>query len=411
MEKLTVQSTDSADEEDQISGLPAEVLHLIIRRLEHPGKAGQTIALSRQWRKVWHSYPVVEFYPYQFESNKHFQQFSDSTIERYSRDKLLGMESLKLKPCGYEKGVFVRSPSPVVLPLLDLALERKAEDVQIICAYSIDLPYRVLFNSTVKSLRLAVVAFPIDKYFLDTPLSPTSLRFLCLSVVEFEDRELLTCLIENSPLLETLKLFRYVGNMTKLRVSKASNLKELEIEDCVSVEEIGIVAPQLQSLSLRNIGFVLDFKIELATPLLNFLEISWDRMTERDIEAMISKLPSLKYLTVNNYSQLKMKLKISGSSLVEFKLYNPRELEEIELDAGPGLEKFFIKCRNSLIHELKKCEISNAGASFRSEIWYTFDPDINGWLVGFKRLMRSSNFHTIFINQRHRSGWQVRISY
>ncbi|CAN0914387.1 hypothetical protein LINGRAHAP2_LOCUS28539, partial [Linum grandiflorum] len=129
--------------------------------------------------------------------------------------------SLKLKLSRCERV----SPS-VVEQLIDLALERKSKEIEVLSAFSLDksLPYRVLFNSTVESLRLSDVFFALDK----------------------------------------------------------------------------------------------------------------------DLAAMISKLPSLKYLTLDRCFPVEKKLTLSCPSLVEFRLYTLPGLDDIELDAGPCLETFLI---------------------------------------------------------------------
>ncbi|CAN0914386.1 F-box/FBD/LRR-repeat protein At4g00160 [Linum grandiflorum] len=224
--------------EDRISELPDEILHHILGRLEHPG---QTIVLSKEWRRVWRSYPVVDFNK---RGSEHLQKFGDSTIDRFSRDNLLPMESLKLKLSRCERV----SPS-VVEQLIDLALERKSKEIEVLSAFSLDksLPYRVLFNSTVESLRLSDVFFALDKY-VNIPLSRTRLRSLYLSRVQFKDVELLKNLISNSPLLETLQLIGILGKMSKLQLSQVTNLKMLRLRGACSIQEIEIVAPRLESL-------------------------------------------------------------------------------------------------------------------------------------------------------------------
>ncbi|KQK07622.1 putative FBD-associated F-box protein At5g22720 isoform X2 [Brachypodium distachyon] len=44
-------------EEDRVSGLPDELLHEILRRLQSSPAAARTSALSRRWRRVWASVP------------------------------------------------------------------------------------------------------------------------------------------------------------------------------------------------------------------------------------------------------------------------------------------------------------------------------------------------------------------
>ncbi|CAN0914417.1 hypothetical protein LINGRAHAP2_LOCUS28560 [Linum grandiflorum] len=374
--------------EDRISRLPDQILHCIIRRLDHSKEAGQTITLSKQWRRVWHSYPVVHFDLYSRNSRSDLEKFSDSTIARFSRDSLLGMETLKLQPIVYEQGAI---SCPAVEQLLDLALERKAQEIEVIVSsfyycLGLRLPYRVLFNSTVKTLRLSKVVVDIDDDFH-----------------------------ANSPLLETLQLIGCFGDMSfpveeeieivapPFQVLQVTNLKKLHLESCSPVEEIEMVAPQLQSLYLQQKDLL---RIELTAPLLQDLEINATCLTNTDVQDMISKLPSLKYLTLHqHFFNDEKKLKLSSPSLVEFKLYPSLLVEEIELDAGPDLEKVFIHYDRWLDchHDLQKCRISNAGPSCRLEVCYIFRSgsksrdSIQEWFNGFKNFLRCNHFHTVII--------------
>ncbi|CAN0914419.1 F-box/FBD/LRR-repeat protein At2g04230 [Linum grandiflorum] len=390
--------------EDRISRLPDEILHSILFRLGHSKEAGQKIILSKKWRRVWHSYPVVHFDLYSRYSRSDLEKFSHSTIERFSRDSLLAMETLKLQSVVYEAGTV---SCPVVDRLLDLASERKAEEIEVIASSycyepGLSLPYRVLFNSTVKTLRLSRVLFALDNYKYDIPLSHshTCLRSLYLYSVEFQDQELLMNLISNSPLLETLQLIRIVCKFSKLQLSTLTNLKKLDIVNCW-LEKIEIVAPWLQSLYLEQKEAI---EIALIAPQLNCLEIVEAALTEIDLQAIISKLPSLKYLTLHQHYRMEKKLELSSSSLMEFKLYLSKTLEEIELDAGPGLEKVSLHYDQSegFAHALRKCVISNAGATCCSEVYYymhrspTMDYTLQ-WFVGFKNLVRCNHFHTVVV--------------
>ncbi|CAN0914385.1 Putative F-box/LRR-repeat protein At3g28410 [Linum grandiflorum] len=425
MEEEQPNSSTVVAGEDRISELPDEILHCIIRRIELCNEAGQTITLSKRWRRVWHSYPVVEYNMDTHYSSRSrivdLQKFSDSAIERFSRDNLLRMETLKLEPWIYEMGV-IAVRSPVVERLIDLALERKAEDVQILRVVEyrrssgLILPHRLLFNSVLKSLRLDSVQFEFDNDFCCD--SPTCLRSLYLDYVYFEDTELFSNLLANSPMLETLHLTGGFGDSSKLQVSKVTNLKTLEITSCCRVGEIEIVAPQLESLHLRYMTFVADFKLELTAPLLNRLEILfYEQLTEGHLQAIISKLPYLKYLNATLYRKVEKKLKLSSSSLVELELKAPPGLEELELDVGPGFEKLFLRCqwpgqprmkRGCFTHELQKLEISNSGASCRTQVSYEFyqsltNDEMHQWLVGFKSFIRSTLVHSVILHRCN--GW------
>ncbi|CAN0914301.1 Putative F-box/FBD/LRR-repeat protein At4g03220 [Linum grandiflorum] len=112
---------------DKISELPDEILHCILSRIKPQRKAAQTITLSRRWRSLWRSYPVVDFSLsfYDGLETKRFQKFCEATIKRFSRDKFLGMKALNLDLTGVD----VELCFPVLKQLLDLSSERKAEEI------------------------------------------------------------------------------------------------------------------------------------------------------------------------------------------------------------------------------------------------------------------------------------------
>ncbi|CAN1751739.1 F-box/FBD/LRR-repeat protein At1g78750 [Linum perenne] len=135
--------------------------------------------------------------------------------------------------------------------------------------------------------------------------------------------------------------------------------------------EIEINAPRLQNLLLSGV-FSLQ-KMELRAPKLKHLEIDCEFFESDVLNAVISELPSLRTLAFRGFNTEK-KLKLSIPRLEVFKLLGlPNALEEIELDAGPTLSRFFLRAYSP--RDLRKCTINNASAC-RLEAHFTKLPNI-----------------------------------
>ncbi|CAN1158808.1 F-box/LRR-repeat protein 13, partial [Linum perenne] len=389
---------------DLISKLPDEILHSIIRRIASSKEAEKTIVLSNRWRNLWRSYPVVQLNPktsHRFYSigSEGFMKFHDATMKRFNQDKLLRMEALKLSI--RIKKDDLNSPnednfrSSAVEQLLELASERKAEYVDIeICfksCSSLCLPFRLLSNSSTKTLKLEKIRFASDNndYFVVL----NSLRSLHLDNVEFDDKRLFTNLIASSPLLETLKLESvtgmkkpWVSDVAKLKTLRflhlndveldeqlladliassplletlklvfifemrklvvcnaAANLKKLEIYDCYRLKEIQIAASGLRDLHIEESGPVLS--IGLIAPQLNVLNLHCHSQLSLS-EISLDDLNHLRFLCLDNLTiddeQVFLNW-IAGRPLLEtLEIRNIKNLKKLKLSNLPNLKTLVV---------------------------------------------------------------------
>ncbi|CAN1158761.1 F-box/FBD/LRR-repeat protein At1g78750 [Linum perenne] len=167
--------------------------------------------------------------------------------------------------------------------------------------------------------------------------------------------------------------------------------------------QIEINAPRLQNLLLSGV-FSLQ-KMELRAPKLKHLEIDCLFFESDVLNAVISELPSLRTLAFAGFSTEK-KLKLSIPRLEVFKLLGlPNALEEIELDAGPTLSRFFLRAYSP--RDLRKCTINNASAC-RLEAHFTKLPNMyvqRSYLGSVKSFItRFRQFQTVTItnwNDKH----------
>ncbi|CAN0912976.1 F-box/LRR-repeat protein 25 [Linum grandiflorum] len=259
--------------------------------------------------------------------------------------------------------------------------------------------------------------------FGDLPLLPRSLRCLCLNDLELTEEQVLLNLIAGSPSLETLQLVK-IKKLRKLQVVNLRNLKTLDIISCGSVKEIEIVAFELQSLRIvgwdywmmeemeddlvmQDYEMMVLSKIELIAPQLNALEMIYSGLEVDELQRVVSKLLSLKSLSLAVFDQTEKKLKLSGRRLEEITLsVLGGGLEEIELDVVPRLKKFVLRYDDWPADPIKKCEVKNSAASCRWEVDFHMklthdvsDADGLSWFVDFKNFIaRFPNFHTVNVS-------------
>ncbi|CAN1751629.1 F-box/LRR-repeat protein 25 [Linum perenne] len=381
---------------DLISDLPEEIIHQVLRRIPSPAKAARTTTLSRRWRSVWSRYPVLKFRysdlrrPNDDKRLENFKKFVEASMERFIRHSRMRIETLDISLVGTPSDY-----SSLVKQLLKFAMERKVEEISVIFRNPAWLEnlYIIHANFGAKILRLTGKELEEDDYHSYFLPFLASLRSLHLKNIS---GSLLSSLMAKCPLLETLKIGRYI-DLKKLQISDFPHLKTLKI---MSFHEIEIEAPTLQNLHLSC--YLSVQKMELRAPQLKHLEIK-DLVFEVDLlNAVISELPSLKTLTLNGFKRVMKNLKLSIPRLEVFKLLNtPRILEEIELDAGPTLSRFFL--HSSSARDLRKCTINNAGACCRFEANFTIPfymkqgshPSYLGLVKGF--ITRFPQFQTVCI--------------
>ncbi|CAN1264702.1 F-box/FBD/LRR-repeat protein At3g52680 [Linum perenne] len=102
-------------------------------------------------------------------------------------------------------------------------------------------------------------------------------------------------------------------------ISNVPNLEYFRIDSCLSPEEIEIEAPALETLRLTVSNRVT--KLHLITPQLTYLDIEhYSSLTGEALCPVISKLQSLKFLSLYSLEELGKKLKLSIPTL-EFTLF------------------------------------------------------------------------------------------
>ncbi|CAN1264578.1 F-box/FBD/LRR-repeat protein At4g00160 [Linum perenne] len=359
--KSTAIPVAAGEADDRISELPDEILHKILWFITSSKQATKASVLSSRWRSLWGTYPNVEFDKAEY-GGRHgsiiaaaFHKFVDASIEKFALNGQLSMRTLDIRIDGVQTKPY---RFPPIQRLLKLASARNAESVTILSGRDIFLPYQLLSDSCAKTIRLKGIVFDLDKYS-DFPLSFTSLRRLELEPIVFDNEQSFTSLVASCPFLETL-IIGGICEVRKLLVSSVPNLEYFRIDSCLSPEEIEIEAPALQTLFLSVSNRVT--KLHLIAPQLTYLDIEhYSSLTGGALCPVISKLQSLKFLSLYSLEELGKKLKLSIPTLEVFELYAECDLEEIELHAGPSMSRFalIVDSQQTFPEELQKCVISN----------------------------------------------------
>ncbi|CAN1269444.1 Putative FBD-associated F-box protein At5g22720 [Linum perenne] len=198
------------------------------------------------------------------------------------------------------------------------------------------------------------------------------LRSLDLDILTFDDEQVLPNLIAGNPLLETLQL-RDIKNLKKLQLSNVPNLETLVIRDCIDLEEIGLIAPQLNVLKISSC-FNLSFGVMSCGDLnhLRFLclaELTFD--DEQVFPNLIARNPLLETLRLTKINNMK-KLQLSNvPNLETLVIRDCIYLEEIEiaayelhilyLEMNVGIEKKMLHKIQLIAPQLNDLEIINYG--------------------------------------------------
>ncbi|CAN1158635.1 Putative F-box/LRR-repeat protein At5g02700 [Linum perenne] len=354
--KRTRSATNDNDRSrDRISELPEEIIHQILRCISSPAKAARTAILSRRWRRFWSCYPVLQYRysdlqrprPTFDKRLENFKKFVEASMERFSRHSQMVMETLDISIADNSVEY-----SSLVKPLLKFAMERKVEEISFIFRNPRGFSESIQANLGAKILRLNGMELEKYDYLSDFLPFLASLRSLYLK--DISGSLFTSLMIARCSLLETLEIDR-VQYLDKLQISGFPDLKTLKISSCYETE-IEIEAPQLQNLHLSWV-----YKLELRAPQLKHLEIEYLDFKVDLLNAVIFELPSLRTLTLYGFHIVMKKLKLSVPKLEVFKLfYPPHYLEEIELDAGPTLSRFFLHSYTP--GDLRKFTINDASA-------------------------------------------------
>ncbi|XP_061363428.1 putative FBD-associated F-box protein At5g22720 [Gastrolobium bilobum] len=231
--------------EDTLSNLPDEIILHILSFLEAK-TAVQMSVLSKRWRYLWTSLPVLDFLGSSFDDPVIFRCFVQHVLSRKDASNNLNM--LKLV-CDHDSfNFFDDDDIDMVHSIIDYVKPTNIQALSILAECFIgNLPQLSVCRS-LTTLHLAYIA--TDSAMFDS----VSLQHLHLYTCEFE-----YWVEENDPF------------------GGCPNLRCLSLIDCSyigDIQKFQIHAPQLTNLTISNMTKNSDFAIELFTPKLQSFSYS-----------------------------------------------------------------------------------------------------------------------------------------
>ncbi|XP_078150147.1 F-box/LRR-repeat protein At3g59200-like [Carex rostrata] len=298
-------------EHDRISSLPIEVLTHILSFLSTK-EAIYTCVLSKAWRKIWSTMPILNFNSCEFlmdEQDGDEGRKSGARFERFVRGILDNGESTNLDIVHYSRQIHW-SEALVSMEWLDHVALLMPRVIHIDIDgnfYEVDLP-DLIFSCA--SLQRLVMKFCHD--CLRPVIKPTSIYLPSLKVLRLNCVELLDdfaqMLFMGCPSLERLYL-----SFCALCFSSISSmkLKKLRLYACDQYEEIQISCPDLVSLFItcgaedNFLGISLNDMTSLVNATVK-LYYYGDEMLVLNIFGGLSKITNLKLRLV--YPNLKVRI-------------------------------------------------------------------------------------------------------
>ncbi|KAL6499421.1 hypothetical protein OROHE_026084 [Orobanche hederae] len=318
--------------EDRISGLPDDVIHLILKFVDNTRLAVQTSAISKRWKFIWTTLPFLKF---EFEcsnfsrSSKHSTDLARHVLKnRNNQSRISFLEISYFPPVLADK-------------FIDYAVSHQVQDLNIYFRREHKPIKLSRFSSNSISnlvLRMRVKDIVEDSDFWDLPaltnlflwLLPTggddidvlpvrcltclpALRTLTLMLWDFREPPLYLSLPElttlninmskmpqkiwNLPALKTLTLYDvdFSGNMSEM-FAALENLENLTLHR-MCMQDCYIRCPRLRNLEIetRYFDVIEDNIVVLAPKLMNFTSIGIFPITFED-----SKLENV-YLKIRGW--------------------------------------------------------------------------------------------------------------
>ncbi|CAN1266294.1 F-box/FBD/LRR-repeat protein At5g53840 [Linum perenne] len=308
------------EEHDQISSLPDEILHDILERLRSPKQAAKAALLSKTWKHLWLSYPVLEFYhtdyTYSAPSRSTMDSFIAAAMRKFSSSGLTYIKSVRID--SYDSA-FIRA-------IFDLIQNREPEEIDMSLSTESVIPTLLLNSSRLRTLKLHRCKILEDQY-----TKMINLKELHFALVKI-DIQVLNSMIAGSPLLEKLTLIC-------LYTSSKS------VPDSIQIV-LGALQ-SLESLSLRLLSCnELEMICSSLLPSLKSLEIyRCLKVTDHVVNELISKSPSLLSLRLVRLDKVN-ELKIESPTLEKLELvsseWNRQRKVVLHIDAPRLVHVYFI---------------------------------------------------------------------
>ena len=318
---------------DRISDLPDELIIHILSSLPTI-VAVQTSVLSKRWRRMWTSIPVLNFYDsrdeknYSYHKKEKFLKFVDECLKQPYVDTKMTKFNLMMQLYGDCGRVDDWLRFPVEKNVQELVLHVRPKR-----RWMYSLPSAILCSRTLTHLELNGLKLKVPVVSLPV------LKILYLKNVKMNDQALKT-LVLGSPLLENLHLNDCSGLVNPQVIS--SSLKYMEYyeyygADRSSCRSIKVEATNSHSFIYKELGgrSTIDLVRCFAITSLSF---SKSFLTDQWLEVLISKLPLLESLNLKSCYGLKH-IKIRNQHLKDLVIDRMDLLEALNIDT-PSLVSF-----------------------------------------------------------------------
>ncbi|KAA8528727.1 hypothetical protein F0562_036082 [Nyssa sinensis] len=314
--KPETMASSNTEAVDRISNLPLPIIHHLMSFL--PTKdATRTSSLSKRWRSIFYSFPILDFDHFLFECS-----FSRSMPYVQIREKFLNYlyDSIMLRldqENNIQKFRFqTNDHDPEFDPLIELSIN-----------FSV--------KRNVQELNISISQSP-DQYFT-VPQSLYNAR--SITVLKLTGSKLnLSDLLSGCPQIEHLSL-QYCDGLKNIKVS-SQKLKTLELVCCQ-----GLVFLEIEAINLESFIYNGDIKpseVKLtACRFLKTLSMQHCKITENWLEDHISKLLLLENLALIGCITLR-KVKIFHKQLRKFHFVACGRVAEVQIDT-PMLVSFMYR--------------------------------------------------------------------
>ncbi|XP_052178170.1 F-box/LRR-repeat protein At4g14103-like [Diospyros lotus] len=325
--KIELESkTDDLDEAvDMISSLPDHIIHHIMSFL--PTKdATRSSVLSKSWRYLWGSFPILDFDQSLFGrsclKSEDFLTYLENSIRR--REGFMEIEKFRLRVHDFH------SDDSRVDSAIRWALEHGVQELDL---YLLEINY--LPCSLPKDLcpTKSVVSLKLRSFHVD-----------------FQD------LLLGFPSLQELVLRQCEGSNKIQRLGV--NLKTLVLDQCIGFDNIKMEQCNLQSFIYSSNPFNQSTITLTACIFLKVLSLKGARIVDKWIEHHISELAHLEDLTLDGCLGLKT-VTLSHGKLERLSLLECIQVVEIEIDC-PQLYSFIYSGQIVNFHYLNSSSYLNA---------------------------------------------------
>lgn len=266
VDKSSTQAEGNSILKDRLSSLPDEIIHRILSFLD-ARSAIQSSVLSKHWKDLWKSLPIIIFHDQTFDDPWYFEYFVDDFL--FYRDSSSNVYMLKFE-CHHEleNGYIVDS-------IIDYIVPKDIQVVSILAECVVQKLPQLFTSQTLTTLMLSNIKTET------TTFGFVSLQRLYLDDCKFEcdDYKVLDP-FSGCPNLQCLFLHGciYFGNFERFKIY-APQLKELSISSLRVDEQfdsncvIELFTPKLHSLSYEDDQDLYDFSIEVNLPSIEKVDI------------------------------------------------------------------------------------------------------------------------------------------